>query len=113
LDALEVFLFIAARGLEAENRGLRCARAVLGRFDAQAQAQRFDDEAEAREAGVSVFGERSVEGFAVEAGGVRELSDAALGVDDVAETDEEDFVAFFEAGGEVAGCASWVFEPFE
>ncbi|MGB8222943.1 MAG: hypothetical protein WCF10_10150 [Polyangiales bacterium] len=38
---------------------------------------------------------------------------AALRVDDVAKADEEDFVAFVEAGGEVAGCASWVLEPFE
>ncbi|MGD8609230.1 MAG: hypothetical protein PVH21_18160 [Myxococcales bacterium] len=45
------------------------AGGVFGGFDAQAQAERFDDEAEARKAGVSVFGEGSVEGFSVEAGG--------------------------------------------
>jgi hypothetical protein len=36
-----------------------------------------------------------------------------LGVDDVAEADKEDFVALFEAGGEVAGRTSRVLEPFE
>jgi hypothetical protein len=35
-----------------------------------------------------------------------------LGVDDVAEADEEDFVAFFEAGGEVAGCAGRILQPW-
>ena len=83
---------------------------ILGRFDAQPQAQRFDDEAEAREAGVSVFGEGSVEGFAVEAGRLGELGHAALGVDDVAEADEEDFVALFEAGGEVVGSLDGILE---
>ena len=54
-------------------------RVVLGRFDAQPHAEGLGDEAEARKARVSVFGEGSVEGFAVEAGCFGEASLAALG----------------------------------
>jgi len=79
------------------------ARSIPWRFDAYPQAERLDNQAKAREAGVSVCGERSIEGFAVEAAGFGKLSHAALGVDDVAKANQEDFVAFFEAGGEVVG----------
>jgi hypothetical protein len=87
----------------------RSARRVC----AQPQAERLDDEAEAREARVSVFGEGSVEGLSVEAGGLSEMRHAALRVDDVTEADEEGFVAFFEASGEVTRCSGSIPEPFE
>jgi hypothetical protein len=103
----------AATRVSSLRRTSSGARAAVGRSNAQTQAEGFDDEAEAREAGVAAFGEGSVEGFAVEAAGLGELGHAALGVDDVTEADEEDFVAFFEAGGEVVGRLRWVLEARE
>ena len=51
--------------------------AALRRFDAQPQAERLGNQAEARAAGVSVFGEGSGEGFAFEAGGCGSCEQAA------------------------------------
>ena len=134
-----MFLFVAARGFEEQDgdaAGWDVVAAEVGD-----EALELLEPAGAAVVGVEVYGaavdagfgrkictsddsaretsvlnwstEGSVEGFAVQAGSFGKLRHAALRVDDVAEADEEDFVAFFEAGGEVVGGLDWVLKTGE